>query len=567
MTATIVIAVVAVLVVGWLAFLVASSIRNRSSGDVPRNVAPGKTDDELESKRLEKVQAAAVVLTGFLAFYLPIYYLGEQDRQAGFVEQFDEESLERGAEVVASVGCTDCHGADWSGGGASYVEQRSGINVNWAAPALNDVFFRYNDEEIRYWIVYGRANTPMPAWGTEGGGPLDQQQISDVINYLSTQQIDQQAALAKIDPSVDLQLQRLNQADRSVDQAIVDQEQLLADIAAAPGRAPAALDAATRAAELVEVGGEGVDADGDGLSDTAETELVQIVDETRAAFVPEGLLVETLDPESPESVEGTPGRRNRRSDGGVARAGGRRGSRTASAGGGRRNRPRRGWRWRGSRRRRTLGCCGGPHLVAAGTGSATARADRASRRRIGPPEPADRWLAAGYRRGPPSGERPRIAGHLARRVRSQPRTTHRTDAAGSRLPSQRRRRRRPGRLMSRPWPRRPSKATWMQASRAVGLFNAYCARCHTSDWSAGVPFTLQAGAGGLGPALWNNRPNVQFTDEADMIDFLITGSEANIGYGVNGMGTGRMPGFGQVLQQEDIELITRYLRGPTLTGR
>jgi hypothetical protein len=104
LTATVVIAVVAVLVVGWLAFLVASSIRNRSNEEVPRNVAPGKTDDELESKRLEKVQAAAVVLTGFLAFYLPIYYLGEQDRQAGFVEEFDEESLERGAEVVAAVG-------------------------------------------------------------------------------------------------------------------------------------------------------------------------------------------------------------------------------------------------------------------------------------------------------------------------------------------------------------------------------------------------------------------------------------------------------------------------------
>jgi mono/diheme cytochrome c family protein len=106
-----------------------------------------------------------------------------------------------------------------------------------------------------------------------------------------------------------------------------------------------------------------------------------------------------------------------------------------------------------------------------------------------------------------------------------------------------------------------------QASRAVGLFNAYCARCHTSDWSAGVPYTLEVGAGGLGPALWNNRPNVQFIAEEDMVDFLISGSEANVGYGVNGMGTGRMPGFGQVLQLEDIELITRYLRGPTLTGR
>ena len=31
------------------------------------------------------------------------------------------------------------------------------------------------------------------------------------------------------------------------------------------------------------------------------------------------------------------------------------------------------------------------------------------------------------------------------------------------------------------------------ASRAVGLFNAYCARCHTSDWSAGVRLHPRSG--------------------------------------------------------------------------
>ena len=278
MTATVVIAVVAVLVVGWLAFLVASSIRNRSSEGVPRNVAPGKTDDELESKRLEKVQAAAVVLTGFLAFYLPIYYLGEQDRQAGFVEQFDEESLERGAEVVASVGCTDCHGADWSGGGASYVEKRSGINVNWAAPALNDVFFRYTRRRDPILDRLRPSQHAHACLGDRGRGTA-RRAAGIRRDQLSADPTDRPAgALAKIDPAVDLQLQRLNQADRSVEQAIVDQEQLLADIEAAPDQAPVALDAATRAAELAETGGEGVDADGDGLSDTAETELVQIVD-------------------------------------------------------------------------------------------------------------------------------------------------------------------------------------------------------------------------------------------------------------------------------------------------
>ena len=82
-----------------------------------------------------------------------------------------------------------------------------------------------------------------------------------------------------------------------------------------------------------------------------------------------------------------------------------------------------------------------------------------------------------------------------------------------------------------------------KASRAVGLFNGYCARCHTSGWSAGVPFTQEAGSGGFGPALWDGRPNVQFLTPEDLIEFIAEGSVAQAPYGVNGIGSGRMPGF------------------------
>ena len=37
-------------------------------------------------------------------------------------------------------------------------------------------------------------------------------------------------------------------------------------------------------------------------------------------------------------------------------------------------------------------------------------------------------------------------------------------------------------------------------------------------------------------------------------------------YGLNGFGSGRMPAFGPILPQEDIELIAQYLRGGDLTG-
>jgi mono/diheme cytochrome c family protein len=112
-----------------------------------------------------------------------------------------------------------------------------------------------------------------------------------------------------------------------------------------------------------------------------------------------------------------------------------------------------------------------------------------------------------------------------------------------------------------------------EARRAVGLFNANCARCHTAGFSAGIAFTQEIGSGGFGPALWDGRPVVQFGEAPTtrtttdlLVDFIITGSEANRPYGLNGHGSGRMPGFGAILTLEDIELLARYLRSGNMSG-
>jgi mono/diheme cytochrome c family protein len=59
---------------------------------------------------------------------------------------------------------------------------------------------------------------------------------------------------------------------------------------------------------------------------------------------------------------------------------------------------------------------------------------------------------------------------------------------------------------------------------------------------------------------------VQFLAEEDLIEFLTEGSEAQQAYGVNGIGSGRMPGFGKVLAATDIKLIATYLRSGNLRG-
>ena len=46
-----------------------------------------------------------------------------------------------------------------------------------------------------------------------------------------------------------------------------------------------------------------------------------------------------------------------------------------------------------------------------------------------------------------------------------------------------------------------------------------------------------------------------------MINFIINGSAIGKPYGVNGVGQGRMPGFGTALPESDVALIIDFLRG------
>jgi mono/diheme cytochrome c family protein len=104
------------------------------------------------------------------------------------------------------------------------------------------------------------------------------------------------------------------------------------------------------------------------------------------------------------------------------------------------------------------------------------------------------------------------------------------------------------------------------ADRAVNLYNAYCARCHTAGYSAGPAFQQTQASGALGPSLRGGRALTQFLTADDMYEFIAGGSASGEGYGVNGVGSGRMPGFGMVLSAEDLDLIVQYLRGATLDG-
>ena len=231
---------------------------------------------------------------------IPLYYLGEQERQEGFVEEFDEVSVERGEHLYEEFGCGNCHGVDGSGGAASYVEKRSGINVTWTAPAINNVFYRYDDEEVRYWLIYGRANSPMPAWGLEGGGPMNDGQLDDLIEYMHHFQITQESELRTIEMNINSSLSRLDTSELLVENEIARQKELIQSVEEAPSKLPVVEKAVQDVTALLSKEG-GIDTDEDGLSDSTETEL-----STYSASISEalGTSILNLDPDNEQSIPG-----------------------------------------------------------------------------------------------------------------------------------------------------------------------------------------------------------------------------------------------------------------------
>jgi mono/diheme cytochrome c family protein len=168
----------------------------------PANMVEYYNDETMEGPKLERFLGAAVIFSAILAASLPVYWLLEPDRQEKMDEFFLEDSAERGRLRFAVTGtvpptevlqleCARCHGAKGEGGSATFLLQPTepgelARTVSWAAPSLDDVLLRFSREEVAQIITYGRPGTPMPAWGLAGGGPLPEQPVEDLVNYLQS---------------------------------------------------------------------------------------------------------------------------------------------------------------------------------------------------------------------------------------------------------------------------------------------------------------------------------------------------------------------------------------------
>ena len=200
---------------------VLSPKRAPSEEKTPANLTPFLDDDDLESRRLERVQGWALIFAAIFAISLPIYWLREPTRQHQSVHYFDKNSVARGAMLFAnsaspeynaavSLQCANCHGQKGVGGVAPTTV--NGVKVNWKVPPLNTEALRFEEDtdclsqsrrqpnticDLSDIITYGRPGTPMQPWGVVGGGPKNDQSISDLVAYIESIQLTPQQSQAQ----------------------------------------------------------------------------------------------------------------------------------------------------------------------------------------------------------------------------------------------------------------------------------------------------------------------------------------------------------------------------------
>lgn len=175
--------------------------------ELAANRKPYLSDEELEGRKLDRTLSFGLLGLFVLGIGLPLYWLQEPGRQQGAQERIHNEFVSRGAamfDTTANGGynCAFCHGTNGVGGATPYTitdsQGRFVKSVTWKGPALNTVLLRYSRDEVRYILTYGRPFSPMPAWGLAGGGPLTDQKLQELIDYIASFQLTPEQAQKEV---------------------------------------------------------------------------------------------------------------------------------------------------------------------------------------------------------------------------------------------------------------------------------------------------------------------------------------------------------------------------------
>jgi mono/diheme cytochrome c family protein len=125
------------------------------------------------SQRLATVVAIGLVT---VATFAVVYLFNEPNRRETAAEDKLHESAVRGAEIYVS-NCLPCHGEDGKATG------RIGIPLNTPQNQVEGAQWDLREPVIRRTIERGRGDI-MPAWAQSEDGPLNEEQINDLVNLI-----------------------------------------------------------------------------------------------------------------------------------------------------------------------------------------------------------------------------------------------------------------------------------------------------------------------------------------------------------------------------------------------
>ena len=135
-----------------------------------------------------------VVMTAVAALSL-MYWLTDNGRRETIAIEHDEELAAFGEIIFsddpaepAAAGCARCHGGGGEGGpipndpdGRSAPSLRTSTLADKLKVNPNYVHLAVSYGGV---VVSGNVNSPMPAWSSEVGGPLNEQQIEAVVTLV-----------------------------------------------------------------------------------------------------------------------------------------------------------------------------------------------------------------------------------------------------------------------------------------------------------------------------------------------------------------------------------------------
>lgn len=184
----------------FVAALIAMTLRRRGRAgpDIPPGMRPGPADETLERRHLERIMGWGILFVVIVAVWLPVIWLREPDQNVADAVELMERAEERGEQWFAvtseenptGFGCAACHGVEAEGGAVPFTNTQTGEFIpDYPVPSLNDVCARLPIDDpdvvdIRETIMEGREGTPMPSWSVRFEGPMNDQQVTDLIAFI-----------------------------------------------------------------------------------------------------------------------------------------------------------------------------------------------------------------------------------------------------------------------------------------------------------------------------------------------------------------------------------------------